>query len=135
MMLQIKRIYDPPSPFDGDRILVDRLWPRGVSKKAARLNSWLKDVAPTPELREWFDHRTDRWAEFEKRYRTELLHNQAFNDLCKFAEGHDITLLYGAKDHDHNHALVLASAIQATLGATEQVGDFQDNSTGAMLRA
>ncbi|KQV83665.1 DUF488 family protein [Rhizobium sp. Root1220] len=115
MSLQIKRIYEPPSPFDGDRILVDRLWPRGVSKKGARLDSWLKDVAPTPELREWFDHRPDRWEEFEKRYRAELVHNPAFADLCRFVAGHSVTLLYGAKDNKHNHALVLADAIAATL--------------------
>lgn len=118
MMLQIKRIYDPSSPFDGERILVDRLWPRGVSKKAARLDLWLKDVAPTPELREWFDHRTDRWEEFQKRYQAELQHNTAFDNLCKIVAQHDVTLLYGARDHLHNHAQVLAGAIRASLRAT-----------------
>ncbi|MBW9116445.1 DUF488 family protein [Rhizobium cauense] len=115
MSLQIKRIYQPASPLDGDRILVDRLWPRGVSKKAAHLDSWLKDVAPTPELREWFDHRADRWEEFRTRYRAELLRNPAFANLCKFIAAHDVTLLYGAKDPNHNHALVLAEAVEAAL--------------------
>lgn len=115
MSLHLKRIYEPASPFDGDRILVDRLWPRGVSRKAAHLDAWLKDVAPTPTLREWFDHRADRWEEFKRRYRTELLSNPAFADLCTFIADHDVTLLYGAKDPEHNHALVLAEAIEAAL--------------------
>src|ERR1700753_3624175 len=104
----IKRIYDGPASTDGMRILVDRLWPRGVSKDAAALDDWAKDVAPSPGLRTWFDHREDRFAEFKNRYLLELRSNPAVPDLVDQIGKRKATLLYGAKDPAINHAVVLA---------------------------
>ena len=107
----IKRAYEPPSPDDGTRILVDRLWPRGVSKAKAALDGWNKDVAPSPALRKWFDHRPERFAEFSKRYRVELKHNPAVAEL-RALKG-KVTLVYGARDPAINHAIVLAKVLKA----------------------
>ena len=107
-MIETKRVYDPPSDKDGMRILVDRLWPRGLRKEAAALDLWAKDVAPTPELRKWFDHRPDRFADFKHRYRDELKSNPAVPDLLHQIGKKKVTLLYGAKDPQINHAVVLA---------------------------
>jgi uncharacterized protein YeaO (DUF488 family) len=106
----IKRIYERPSAGDGARILVDRLWPRGLSKAKAALDGWDKDVAPSPALRKWFDHRADRFAEFTKRYRTELKDNPAIAELR--ATTGKVTLLYGARDPQINHAAVLAAVLK-----------------------
>jgi uncharacterized protein YeaO (DUF488 family) len=107
-MLRIKRIYEPPAAADGYRILVDRLWPRGLSKEKAVLDEWLKDIAPTPELRTWFGHDPARFAEFRARYQTELESNPAVATLQKLMSKHPtITLLYGAHDTEHNQAVVL----------------------------
>ena len=106
--IQIKRIYEKPASTDGMRILVDRLWPRGVSKDAASLDLWAKEIAPTPELRTWFDHREDRFAEFKKRYLLELRANLTVPDVVKGIGKRKATLLYGAKDAAINHAVVLA---------------------------
>ncbi|HET6924342.1 MAG TPA: DUF488 domain-containing protein [Candidatus Saccharimonadales bacterium] len=104
----IKRIYDPAAADDGYRILVDRLWPRGVSKPEAQLDLWLKEVAPSPELRQWFGHDPARFAEFSARYREELAANPAVAELRQLAEKQSrITLLYGARDPQVNHAAVL----------------------------
>lgn len=112
-MYQIKRIYDEPSASDGQRVLVDRLWPRGVSKERAALDAWLKDVAPSPDLRTWFGHRPQRFADFSKRYTIELETNPAVNELKELATKYDtITLLYGAKDPAINHAIVLQKFLQ-----------------------
>jgi uncharacterized protein YeaO (DUF488 family) len=105
--ISIKRIYDRPASTDGMRILVDRLWPRGVGKDAAALDLWAKEVAPSPELRTWFDHREDRFAEFGKRYVAELRSNPAVPDLVKGIGKRKATLLYGARDVAVNHAAVL----------------------------
>lgn len=110
--ISIKRIYDKPAPTDGIRILVDRLWPRGVSKEAAALDLWSKEIAPSPELRTWFDHRDDRFAEFKKRYLLELRSNPAVPDVAKGIGKRKVTLLYGAKDGNVNHAVVLADYLQ-----------------------
>jgi uncharacterized protein YeaO (DUF488 family) len=107
----IKRAYDPPSSDDGTRILVDRLWPRGLSKAKAMLDGWNKDVAPSPALRKWFDHRPERFAEFSKRYRAELKGNPAVADL-RATKG-KLTLLYAARDLAINHAVVLAQVLKA----------------------
>jgi uncharacterized protein YeaO (DUF488 family) len=104
----IKRIYDKPASTDGMRILVDRLGPRGVSKNAAVLDLWSKEIAPTPQLRTWFDHREDRFAEFKKRYLLELRSNPAVPEIVKGIGKRKATLLYGAKDAEVNHAVVLA---------------------------
>ncbi|HEY2335719.1 MAG TPA: DUF488 domain-containing protein [Solirubrobacterales bacterium] len=107
-MLTIKRIYEPPSGEDGLRILVDRLWPRGVSKQDAALDLWLKEVAPTPELRAWFGHAPQRFEEFSARYRAELEANPALDRLLDAArEAESVTLLYAARDRKFNHAAVL----------------------------
>lgn len=104
----IKRVYDKSASTDGMRILVDRLWPRGVSKDAAALDFWAKDIAPTPELRTWFGHRDDRFAEFKKRYLMALRSNSAVPDLLARIGRSKATLLYGAHDPKINHAVVLA---------------------------
>ena len=106
--IAVKRIYDEPAPADGMRILVDRLWPRGVSKDAASLDLWSKEVAPSSALRTWFDHREDRFSEFKKRYLLELRSNAAVPDLVSHIGKRKATLLYGAKDPSINHAVVLA---------------------------
>jgi uncharacterized protein YeaO (DUF488 family) len=108
MALKIKRIYDEPSKTDGKRVLVDRLWPRGVSKQRAALDLWLKDVAPSPGLREWFGHKPERFKEFGLKYDEELSKNPAVDELRKLiADNKQVTLLYAAKDPEVNHALVL----------------------------
>ena len=103
-----KRVYDPPSANDGLRILVDRIWPRGLSKKAAALDHWLKDVAPSTELRKWFGHDPERWAEFRKRYKKELAANDAVGELRALVKGRRTTLVFAASDTAHNNAVVLA---------------------------
>ncbi|MCC2096388.1 MAG: DUF488 domain-containing protein [Hyphomicrobiales bacterium] len=106
--LQIKRIYDLPSADDGTRVLVDRLWPRGISKADAQLDEWYKEIAPTTELRKWFGHDRDNWQEFQIRYRQELDANpDAVEHLCAVALKADMTLLYAAHDPVINHAHVL----------------------------
>jgi uncharacterized protein YeaO (DUF488 family) len=106
--ITIKRAYEPPSPKDGMRILVDRLWPRGVRKDAASLDLWSKDIAPTTSLRIWFDHRADRFSEFKQRYRDELKSNPAVAELLRQIGRRNTTLVYAAHDPAVNHAVVLA---------------------------
>src|ERR1700710_1759900 len=96
--IEIKRAYEPPSPKDGKRILVDRLWPRGLRKDAAALDRWSKDIAPTTSLRVWFDHRADRFAEFKRRYRDELKSNPAVSEVLKHIGRSRTTLIYAAHD-------------------------------------
>ncbi len=114
-MIQTKRIYDMPSDDDGYRVLVDRIWPRGVSKDAAQLNAWMKDVTPSTELRVWFGHDPERWEEFKFLYESEL--QGAAQRACveelraKAGEG-TVTLLYAAKDDRRNHALVLLDVLR-----------------------
>src|ERR1700721_2043152 len=108
MNLRTKRVYDQPGDDDGRRILVDRLWPRGLSKEKARVDLWLKEVAPSTELRKWFGHDPGKWPEFKARYKAELKHNTAQLPLLKRAVVRGpATLLYGAKDTEHNEAVVL----------------------------
>jgi uncharacterized protein YeaO (DUF488 family) len=111
--IRIKRVYERPTPEDGVRILVDRLWPRGLSKETAALDHWFKDIAPSPELRTWFDHREDRFDEFKQRYRLELKANPALAEFRKLAKPGKATLLYAAHDEKVNHAVVLAEYLQA----------------------
>lgn len=116
MTINLKRIYDPPSPDDGLRILVDRLWPRGVKKETAHIDHWLKEVAPTNKLRKWFGHDPEKWDEFQKRYKFELSKNQAFHELKKIAaESSILTLLYGAHDNLHNQAVVLKKLLETSI--------------------
>jgi uncharacterized protein YeaO (DUF488 family) len=104
----IKRVYNPPAPDDGYRVLVDRLWPRGVSRERAELDAWLKDIAPSPQLRTWWDHDPAELDEFTRRYRAELNHNPAVDELRESLERHPrVTLVYAARDQNVNHAAVL----------------------------
>jgi uncharacterized protein YeaO (DUF488 family) len=106
--LLIKRAYEPASPEDGSRFLVDRLWPRGIRKEALALSAWLKDVAPSDALRRWFGHDPARWVEFRRRYRTELKSNRAALQPVRDALSHGVvTLVYSAHDEAHNQAVVL----------------------------
>ena len=108
MNIKVKRVYARPEKEDGTRILVDRLWPRGLTKAKASVDLWLKDVAPSTELRKWFGHDPSKWAEFKKRYRAELRENVEQGDLLKVEiEKAAVTLVYGAKDEEHNEAVVL----------------------------
>jgi uncharacterized protein YeaO (DUF488 family) len=110
--VRLKRAYDSAAPEDGPRLLVDRLWPRGVSKDEARVDRWMKQIAPSAELRKWFDHDPHRWDEFRRRYRAELKsHAAELSDLRRLARKGPITLVYSARDQDHNDAIVLRSAI------------------------
>ena len=111
-MVKIKRIYDPPSKDDGVRILVDRLWPRGISKEAAAIDEWVRDVAPSDELRKWFSHDPAKWQEFRKRYISELKKNpELISKLRALARKGRLTLLFAAKDDAHNNAVVLRELI------------------------
>lgn len=107
MVVQLKRIYAPPAPTDGPRVLVDRLWPRGMTKAKAHVDWWLKDIAPTTGLRQWFDHDPEKWAEFRKRYTAELKGNPALDELRKWAQEQNITIVYAARDELHNEAIVI----------------------------
>lgn len=114
MKIAIKRIYEDPARTDGTRILVDRLWPRGVSKEKAQLDLWLKDIAPSNALRKWFAHDPKKWAGFQKKYRAELKdNNDAVAQINKLAKRKNITLLYAAKDEEHNEAVVIKDFIRA----------------------
>jgi uncharacterized protein YeaO (DUF488 family) len=111
-----KRIYEPKTAADGLRVLVDRLWPRGVSKAKAALDLWMKEAAPSTELRKWFAHRPDRWDEFQRRYVLELQSTTAIQQLRELCQRGPVTLLYGAKDKDHNEAVALAAFLQHAPG-------------------
>jgi len=110
--ISIKRVYDEPGAREGMRILVDRLWPRGLTKEKAAIDLWMKEVAPSPALRTWFDHREDRFGEFSRRYRAELEHSPAAAELQALAEKRKVTLVYGARDEKINHAAVLGEWLQ-----------------------
>lgn len=113
MAICTKRIYEPFSPEDGRRYLIDRLWPRGVSKDTAHVNEWLRDLAPSAELREWFSHKIERYPEFRKRYRDELQAEHALIARVR-EEGRKgtVTLLYAAKDAEHCNASVLRELLE-----------------------
>ena len=110
--LRLKRAYEPAAPDDGVRILIDRLWPRGVSKEKAALDEWEKDIAPSTELRQWFGHDPDRWPEFQRRYRAELQqHSEALDRIRALAKKQTVTLVYSAHDEEHNDAVVLRNVL------------------------
>ena len=107
-MIHIKRIYDDPAPADGYRILVDRLWPRGMAKNTAHIDRWMKEIAPSTELRKWLHQDPGRWNDFKKQYTAELKASAAAEELLAIIRQHTtVTFLYAAKDASHNHALVL----------------------------
>lgn len=107
MQVALKRAYDSAAKSDGKRILVDRLWPRGVKKEDAKIDLWLKEVAPSTELRKWFNHQDERWPEFKQRYVAELKDNPAFAELEKIASNEKVTLIFSTKDEKKNSAAVL----------------------------
>ncbi len=111
--ISIVRVYDKDAKSSGARLLVDRLWPRGVAKKDIDLEQWIKEVAPSTELRKWFDHDPEKWGEFRRRYRTELDKNPDAVERClEWLRKDNVTLLYGAKDEEHNQAVVLRDYLQ-----------------------
>jgi uncharacterized protein YeaO (DUF488 family) len=121
--VQIKRIYEEPSASDGLRVLVDRLWPRGVRKEDAAIDEWLKEMAPSAPLRKWFGHDASRWVEFRRRYRSELAaHSVEIARLSQQAQRQRVTLLYAARDPQINHAVVLHEMIRERA----QSGDARD---------
>lgn len=119
--IRIKRVYEPPAPEDGVRILVDRLWPRGVSKEQASIDEWMKEIAPSPELRTWFGHRPERFAEFAAGYERELAEDpvrlRLADRICETALRQPVTLVYAAKDPVHNHAVVLRDWLKRRVNA------------------
>lgn len=116
MSIRVKRAYDPPSSDDGARYLVDRLWPRGVKKDALHIEAWVKDVAPSDALRKWFGHDPAKWDEFRTRYLEELRANEeAWRPLAAAARRGRITLLFGAKDIEHNQAVALKEFLDQQL--------------------
>jgi uncharacterized protein YeaO (DUF488 family) len=106
--VQLKRVYESAAPEDGVRVLIDRLWPRGLTKEKAAIDHWMKDIAPSSELRKWFGHDPDRWVEFQSRYLAELRQHTALLDQIRdLAMKGTVTLLFGAHDEEHNDAVVL----------------------------
>lgn len=122
--VRLKRVYEPVEPGDGARFLVERLWPRGLRREDAHLTAWLKDVAPSPELRRWFQHDPARWEEFQRRYRAELAEpaKQALvQELVAAARRGPVTLVFAARDTEHNAAVVLKDLIEELAAADEGV--------------
>jgi len=112
-MIRIKRVYEPASAEDGPRLLVERLWPRGVKKANLKLDGWLKDVAPSTELRKWFNHDPAKWKEFQRRYRAELdQHPEAWQPILEPARHGGVTLLFSSHDEAHNNAVVLKAFLE-----------------------
>lgn len=113
MTIKLKRVYDKPEAADGVRILVERLWPRGLSKEEATVDMWLKDIAPSAGLRKWYSHEPAKWEEFRRRYYRELDQNRdAVNELLEITEGRDATFVYGSREKEFNSALALKSYIE-----------------------
>ncbi len=114
--IKIKRVYEVPEKKDGFRILVDRLWPRALKKENAHADEWMKKIAPSVELRKWFNHDPEKWTAFKKAYRKELSQLEAVGDITAYCRKHKvITLLYAAKDKQHNHAIVLQGFLNKRL--------------------
>ena len=110
--LHLRRVYEPATPADGVRVLVDRLWPRGLSKADAAVDRWMKELAPSTELRQWFGHDPDRWPEFRRRYTKELRqHGSELERIRELAAERSVTLLFGARDEEHNDAVVLREVL------------------------
>lgn len=120
----LKRIYDAPEEGDGMRVLVDRVWPRGVSKAEAGLGRWLRNVAPSTELRKWFRHDPERWEEFKRRYRRELADSPTgFYELLSLCREGTVTLLFAARDREHNQAVVLRELLDEALASGRNPGE------------
>ena len=119
MEIRVKRIYEPSEAADGYRLLVDRIWPRGVSRESACLDDWIREVAPSSELRRWFGHSASRWQGFKRRYAVELSNRQELvAEILSLARDRPVTLLYSARDPDHNQAVALAEYIAAKADLT-----------------
>lgn len=111
--LKIKRVYERLENADGFRVLVDRLWPRGLKKEEAHIDVWMKEIAPSDALRKWFNHDTEKWEEFNKKYKRELEQSPVFEELSEIVKKHKtVTLLYAAKDEQHNQAVVLKEYLE-----------------------
>ncbi len=120
-MIRLKRVYDPQEPSDGMRFLVERLWPRGMRKEDLKLDSWFKDVAPSDALRRWFGHDPAKWEEFQRRYTAELEDNpETWQPILEAAQRGDITLIYSARDTEHNNARALKAFLEEQLAKTGQ---------------
>ena len=118
-MIKIKRVYGPPSSADGKRILIDRLWPRGLKKEEVRIDEWMKDIAPSGELRKWFGHDPEKWGEFKKRFFTELKDKKDLVDkLVSMARKGRVTLLFGSKEERFNNAVALREYIETRMKDT-----------------
>ncbi|MFI5269364.1 MAG: DUF488 domain-containing protein [Chloroflexota bacterium] len=116
MAIRLKRVYDPPSADDGRRVLVDRVWPRGLSKAEARVDEWLRELGPSTELRKWFGHEPSRWDEVRARYQEELkapVQRQRLQHVRELASSETVSILYGAKDREHNQAVVIAEQLSS----------------------
>ena len=115
-MLKIKRVYEDHNRIDGTRFLVERLWPRGIKREQLKMKAWLKEVSPSPDLRKWYSHDTSKWAEFQKRYRKELQKDpEAWQPILDAARKGNVTLLYSAKDTEHNSARVLKEFLEGQM--------------------
>lgn len=111
--VRFKRVYDPTEPGDGYRVLIDHVWPRGVSRERAKLDGWARELAPSDELRKWFDHVPERFEEFRARYRDELVdHVEQVDELRHLASEGPVTILYAARDREHNNAVVVAELVR-----------------------
>lgn len=122
-MIHVKRVYEPASPSDGARFLVERLWPRGVKKDALAAQAWLREVAPSTALRKWFAHEAAKWPEFQRRYRSELAARAEFcRPLVDAARSGDLTLLYSARDSTHNSAIVLKAHLEEIVAGGKRRG-------------
>lgn len=118
MPIRLKRVYDPPASVDGYRVLVDRLWPRGMSKDDADIDAWMKELAPSTELRKWYNHDVDKWDEFKRRYFRELKKKgDAIDQLIDRVADGSVTLVFGAHDTDHNNAVALKEFLKRRVGA------------------
>lgn len=128
MKILVKRVYEPAVQSDGFRVLVDRLWPRGISKEAAQLDLWLPDIGPSTVLRQWFNHDPTRWTEFERRYHAELKEKATLlTTLTEQAKTTPVTLLYSAKDEQHNQAVALRSYLLKHITACKPVSNRKKN--------
>ncbi len=121
-MLKIKRIYDPVAQEDGLRILVDRLWPRGIRKEEVKMDVWMKEIAPSVELRKWFNHEPEKWEEFSADYTFELRRNPVLSQLLDYLQHYEnVTLLYAARNQQYNHAIILKEVLEKAVAENDCV--------------
>lgn len=127
MDIRLKRAYDEPAPDDGCRVLVDRIWPRGIARKEARLDDWLKDIAPSSELRRWFGHDPEKWSEFVEKYFRELdRQDELVEKLAKHAGNGRLTLIFAARDREHNNAAALKRYLEERIGKDNGIKAVQE---------